>query len=87
MNFMYGPSGWYISFREADCYTSLPRKLNFASEEKILDLAERGGAPLTSETRAMLAHGISIGRGGVWLNLTSAQYQLLRTSPVRQPRL
>jgi hypothetical protein len=64
VNFMHSRNGWHISFPEADCHTSLPRKLNFATEEKIFDLAERGGAEFTSEALAMLEHGTRVGRGG-----------------------
>lgn len=78
MNFMLRGECWFVAFLEADCRTSLARKLRFTTEEKIYELAERGGAEMTSEARSMLAHGISIGRGGVWLNLTPEQYARLR---------
>ena len=78
MNFMHRPGGWSVAFLEADCRTSLRRKLVFATEDKIFDLAKRGGAELTSEARSMLEHGINIGRGGVWLNLTATQYRRLK---------
>jgi hypothetical protein len=34
------------------------------------ELAERGGAELHLESRAALKHGIEIGHGGFFLNLT-----------------
>ena len=72
--------GWHVRFLESDLQTSLRKKLTFASEKKIIELAERGGADLNLEARAALEHGISIGRGGVWLDLTQEQYDRLRIS-------
>jgi hypothetical protein len=77
MNFMLREV-WLISFLEPDCKTSLPVKLNFAIPEKIFDMAKRGGADMTSASRADLENAISKGRGGVWLNLTPDQYAKLR---------
>jgi hypothetical protein len=77
MNFMLRDV-WLISFLEADCKTSLPVKLNFAIPEKVFDMARRGGADMTSASRADLENAISKGRGGVWLNLTPEQYAKLR---------
>ena len=82
MSFMLAGEGWRISFLEADCRTSLKRKLVFSEPDKILEMARRGGADLTSAARCDLEHGISIGRGGVWLNLTAEQYRALK-EPVR----
>ena len=76
MNFMHR-NGWHISFLEADCKTSLPRKYTFATADKIFQMATRGGAEMTSDLRSSLNHGIEIGRGGVWLFLTESQYRLL----------
>ena len=73
MNFVLR-DGWSITFLEADCKTSLKRKLHFATADKIIDLASRGGADLTSASRCNLDYAISIGRGGIWLNLTPDQY-------------
>jgi hypothetical protein len=43
--------GWYCQFLEADCKTSLPKKLNFKNPDKIVEIAERGGATLDLEAR------------------------------------
>ena len=69
---------WYCQFLEADCKTSLPKKLNFKNPGKIVELAERGGAALDLEARQAIDHAIRIGRGGVWLELTDEQYRKLR---------
>jgi len=77
MNFMEWRKGWRVSFTEADCQTSLPRKLTFATPDKIRIMQQRFGSQLLDDKNA-LEHGISIGRGGAWLTLTEEQYQRLR---------
>jgi len=58
-----------------DLQTHLPRKLTFSDPQKFVEMAKRGGMDAGLETRAALEHGISIGRGGVWLNLTEEAIQ------------
>jgi hypothetical protein len=77
MNFMHR-QGWHTSFLEADCQTSLRKKLTFADDHKVLQLAVKGGALLDSEARMLFERGIEIGRGGIWLNLTADQYGKLK---------
>ena len=77
MNFMAGRNGWRISFLEEDCRTSLPVKLTFATPDKIRVMQQRFGNPLL-ENRHALEHGLSIGRGGVWLTLNEEQYSKLK---------
>jgi hypothetical protein len=48
--------------------------LTFSDPEKIRELAGRGEAWGTSESRQMLEHAIENGRGGVYLRLTPEQY-------------
>jgi len=44
------------------------------------DLCHGDNLPLTNlESKQALAHAINMGRGGVFLNLTSAQYAKLKT--------
>lgn len=73
--------GWHCQFLEPDLKTSLPRKLHFASSDKVIELVERGGGLSDQESRAMLNQAIEIGRGGLFLNLTSEQYMKLRQEP------
>ncbi len=68
---------WDVWFMQPDLKTSLPTRLTFEREDKIRRLAERGGAFVNLEAKSMLDHGLEIGRGGVWLNLTEEQYQRL----------
>ena len=69
--------GWQCQFLEADLKTPLPRKLQFSSADKIVELVERGGGFKDQESRLMLDQGIAMGRGGVFLNLTDQQYARL----------
>lgn len=70
--------GWHCQFLEADLKTPLPRKLCFASSEKIIELVERGGGFSDQESRLMVNQGIEMGRGGVFLSLTEEQYVKLK---------
>jgi hypothetical protein len=70
--------GWQVQFLEADLKTPLPRKLHFTSHDKIIELVERGGGFKDQESRLVLEQGISMGRGGVFLNLTDEQYAKLK---------
>lgn len=70
--------GWYVQFLESDLRTPLRKTVTFASEDKLIEMAERGNADLNLEARAMMAHGIEIGRGGFYLNLTAEQYSRLK---------
>jgi len=70
--------GWYVQFLESDLRTPLRKTATFASEDKLIEMAERGNANLNLESRAAIQHGIEIGRGGVYLNLTDEQHRRLR---------
>jgi hypothetical protein len=78
MSFMQR-KGWTCQFLEPDLQTALPRKLSFADVKKVRELAKRGRGLADLECAAALEHGIEIGRGGVWLSLTPAQYAKLKT--------
>ena len=77
MSFMRS-HGWYCQFLEENLQMSLPRKFNFASEDKVRELVERGGGIVDSESRKMLKHAINMGRGGLCLSLTDEQYDALK---------
>jgi hypothetical protein len=80
LNYQFAKEGWRVTFLEADCRTSLPRKLTFQSEEKIREMYTRAGASHMSEDKAMLDHGLEIGRGGFWLSLSEEQYLKLKAT-------
>ena len=69
---------WRCQFLEQDLKTPLPRKLHFASPDKLIELVERGGGFPDQETRLMVSQGIAMGRGGIFLKLTEEQYAKLR---------
>jgi len=77
MSFMLR-DGWYCQFLEKDLKTPLPRKFNFMDEQKIIELAERGGCKMDLAGRQAIDYAIRMGRGGVWLELTEEQYQKLK---------
>jgi hypothetical protein len=55
---------WRCQFLEQDLKTPLPRKLHFASPDKIVELVERGGGFKDLADRQSLDHGVAMGRGG-----------------------
>jgi hypothetical protein len=79
MSFMHS-KGWYCQFLEEDLKTSLPRKFTFATSDKVAELAQKGGGLTNLESKQALENAISMGRGGVFLNLTQEQYDKLRRS-------
>ena len=77
MSFMFR-KGWLCQFLDADLKTPLPRKVTLDSHEKVREMARRGGAAMSLDVLQALDHGIEIGRGGLWLELSGEQYQKLR---------
>jgi hypothetical protein len=70
--------GWFCQFLEEDLKTPVGKRLHFTSDAKVRDIAERGGCNMNLEARQGLDHGIEIGRGGIWLELTEDQYRRLK---------
>lgn len=70
--------GWYCQFLEEDLKTPLPRKLLLPGIEKILEMAERGGAFKSLADRQGVEQALETGRGGVFLELTEEQYRRLK---------
>src|SRR5438309_692978 len=70
-------AGWVCQFVEEDLKTPLPRKVHFRDDQKVREIARRGGASLNLETLQAFDHGIEIGRGGIWLELSEEQYRKL----------
>jgi hypothetical protein len=77
MSFMLS-RGWHCQFLEADLKTPLPRKLTFATEDKVVELVRRCGGLENLEAKQALARGIEMGRGGLYLNLAAEQYEQLQ---------
>ena len=79
MHFVFR-KGWYCQFLEEDMKTPLPRKLAFADDRKIWEMAKRGGFTLNIAGRQELEAALSKGVGGIWLDLTREQYAKLRSA-------
>jgi hypothetical protein len=74
---LYG-SVWNCQFLEPDLKTPLQRRLNFSSAKNVRELAERGHGFKDVADKQSFEHGVSMGRGGVYLKLTRAQYAVLK---------
>lgn len=55
-----------------------PRKLNLVRQERLFEIAERGGYRLKLEGRQAMQRAIDMDRGGIWLDLTEDQYRKLK---------
>jgi hypothetical protein len=82
MHFVFR-TGWYCQFLEEDMKTPLPRKLTFADDRKIWEMAKRGGFTLNIAGRQEIEEALRKGVGGIWLDLTAEQYTKLRTAGQR----
>ena len=71
---------WQCQFLEEDLKTALPHTVSFTDEAKLFEMAERGGYALNLEGRQAIEHAIQNGRGGIWLQLSSEQYEKLRST-------
>lgn len=80
MFFMLRSGYWYCTFLEPDLKTALPRTLRFATPDKLLEIHERWGEGRLLEDRSALEYGIGIGRGSIWLLLSSEQYARLKAT-------
>ena len=69
-----GPSVWTVQFLEADLRTNIGRKRHFASDAKLRELVERTPTHLKLEDQQAFDYALQVGRGGLNLQLTQAQY-------------
>ena len=69
-------AGWRVSFLDGS--KVLPRTLLFRSDEKLLEMARKGGALKSLADRQALEQAIVQGRGGVHLELTYPQLATLQ---------
>jgi len=69
-----------LSVPRAGFEDSPPRKLHFASSDKVIELVQRGGGLKDQESRLMLNQALATGRGGLFLNLTAEQFSKLKHS-------
>ena len=69
-------AGWRVSFLDGS--KALPRTLLFRSDEKLLEMAGKGGALKSLADRQALEHAMGQGRGGVHLELSYPQFATLQ---------
>ena len=69
-------AGWRVTFLDGD--KVLQRTLLFQSEEKLTEMAERGGGMKNLADRQGLEHAIRLGRGGLYLDLSYLQFTTLQ---------
>ena len=79
MHFVFRKA-WYCQFLDEDMKTLLPRKLAFADDRKIWEIAKRGGFTLNIAGRQEIEEALRKGEGGIWLDLTPEQYAKLRST-------
>ena len=72
-------SYWLCSFL-AKSRGEVYRQLRYSTPDKIIAIAERGGASMDAQDRASLHTGIENGQGSILLNLTPSQYWKLRSA-------
>jgi hypothetical protein len=71
-------NGWNCQFLEQDLQTPLPRRLHFSTPDKVIEVIQRVGGLIDSESKTMVNLAIENGRGGVFLKLTDEQYAKLK---------
>jgi hypothetical protein len=69
---------WMCQFLEEDLKTPLPRRFRFRDAEKIRAIVDKVGNFANLQDRQALDYGLTIGRGGVWLQLNEEQYMRLK---------
>jgi hypothetical protein len=69
-------AGWRVVFFDSTTQQRL-RVLNFQDDDKLIELAKRGGALTNLEAKQAIEKGISDGKGGVFLKLSPEQYAKL----------
>jgi hypothetical protein len=70
--------GWLCQFLEADLKTPLPRKVTVRDQDKLFEMADRGGFDLSPAGRHTIQKAINDGRGGIGLELSDEQYAKLK---------
>jgi hypothetical protein len=68
---------WYCDFYESSGIAKIRKTLSYKFSDKVVSLAERGGAFVKHNNRSHLYEGIQSGHGRIALNLTSDQYKKL----------
>ncbi|NYF53950.1 hypothetical protein HDF12_004349 [Edaphobacter lichenicola] len=67
---------WQVVFYDSATQQRL-RTVTFQDDEKLVELAKRGGALPNLESKQMIENAISNGKGGVFLKLSPEQFNKL----------
>jgi len=70
--------GWSVQFLEPDLKTPVGRIRQLGSLDKVRELIARTPTHLDLAAKQAIEHAISVGRGGIYLDLTAEQYQKLK---------
>jgi hypothetical protein len=70
--------GWSVQFLEPDLKTPVGRIRQLGSLDKVKELIARTPTRLDLAADQAIEHAITVGRGGMYLDLTAEQYQKLR---------
>lgn len=71
-------TSWACSFVEADAKTPVGRIRQFGTADKLRELVARTPTRFDLAGKQALEHAIQGGRGGLYLDLTAAQYVALK---------
>lgn len=78
MSFVRDHGRWHCRFHRDDLgKTPFSKQFVFRSAEKIYEAARRGDGLPSLEACLELDRALSLGRGGLWLNLTEEQHSIL----------
>jgi hypothetical protein len=69
--------GWRVVFFDSHTRQRL-RMISFQDEDKIIELAKRGGALIDSAANQAIEKGINDGKGGAFVKLTPERYAALK---------
>jgi hypothetical protein len=70
--------GWSVQFLGPDLKTPVGRIRHLDSIDKVRELIARTPTLLDLAAKQAIEHAITVGRGGMYLLATSAQYQKLK---------
>ena len=69
--------GWSVQFLEPDLKTPVGRIRQLGSLDKVKELITRTPTRLDLAAKQAIEHAITVGRGGIYLELTAEQYRKL----------
>jgi len=70
--------GWSVQFLEPDLKTTIGRIRQLGSLDKVKELIARTPTRLDLAAHQAIDHAITVGRGGIYLEVTAEQYWKLK---------